>query len=306
VIQYFWITAMVNMRKSMMTESIFLAYNESAYEIMSINNEMPEENDPCFDEKTIILPEDLERYKELINNTIEYYADNHEINIPYYWAIVKQNETETIIDNDLLYLKETKKPAQTYRISSIYPQFPYDLIIEFFGSRWQVPTVVFSTIFVLGFCFIILVTGIIYNARLYYKRRKETDLWMDFIGNMVHEFKTPMATISLASEVMMRADIANNSERVIHYSSLIHKENSHLKDMIDKLLQTISLDVNAMTLNVTPIDIHKEIRKTIEFFSLHIEEKGGTLTTDLKAQNPLISVDKMHVINVIKNLLENA
>jgi two-component system phosphate regulon sensor histidine kinase PhoR len=76
--------------------------------------------------------------------------------------------------------------------------------------------------------------------------------------------------------------------------------------MIDKLLRTISLDVNAMTLNFVPIDIHEEIQKVVEFFSMRIEEKGGSLTTNLKAKNPILSGDKMHVFNVINNLLENA
>ena len=304
-IQYSWITAMIDMRKSMMTESIFLAFNESAYEIIEKNNEMSESNS-FFDESPIIPPENLIIYKPMINNTIQYYADNHEINVSYYWAVVKQNETEKIIDNDMFHLKETKKPVQIYRISSIYSQFPYDLIIELFDFRWQIPSVVYSTIFVFGFCSIILIIGIIYDTRLYYKRQKESDFWMDFIGNMVHEFKTPMATISLASEMMMRPDTINDVERVSRYSSLIYQENGHLRDMIDKLLRTVSLDVDAVMLNFVPINIHEEIKKAVGGFSVRIEEKGGTLTMNLQAKNPDFSGDKMHVFNVINNLMENA
>jgi len=307
VIQYFWVTAMINMRKSMMTESIFLAFNESAYDIIEMNNEMLKKNNQFFDEQdAFVYPEDLIMYKTTINNTIEHYTDNLEVNVLYYWVVVKQNETETLIENDCFYLRNTKTPTQTYRISSIYPQFPYDLIVEFFDIRWQIPNVVYSTIFVLGFCLIILIMGIIYNTRLYYKRQKETDFWMDFIGNMVHEFKTPMSTISLASEMMMRQNTINEPERIVHYSSLIYQENSHLRDMIDKLLRTISLDVNAITLNFVPIDIHEEIQKAVECFSMRIEEKGGTLTVNLKAKNPNLFGDKMHVFNAINNLLENA
>ena len=306
VIQYFWITAMIDMRKSMMKESVFLAFNESALDIVELNNEMLAEHSPFFDDPVIIPPEDLVMYKTMINNTIDYYTDNHEITVPYYWAVVRQNETKPLIENDLLYLKETTTPVQTYRISSIYSQFPYDLIIEFFDFRWQVPNIVYSTIFALGFCFIILIAGIVYNTRLSHKREKETDFWMDFIGNMVHEFKTPMSTISLASEMMMNANTVSKPERIMHYSSLIYKENCHLKDMIDKLLRTVSLDVNAMTLNFTSIDIHDEIQKAVEIFAMRIEEKGGTLTTNLNAKNPILLGDKMHVFNVINNLMENA
>jgi two-component system phosphate regulon sensor histidine kinase PhoR len=307
VIQYFWITAMVDMRKSMMTESIFLAFNEGAYEVIDMYNEIPEDDDNYFPiEQAVVPPEDVADYKAVINNTIKHYMDNNEINVPYYWAVVKRNGTTALIENELFYLKDTETPTQTYRISSMYHQFPYDLIIQFFSSRWQIPGVVYSPIIALGFCFMILVTGILYNTRLYYKRHKESDFWMDFIGNLVHEFKTPMSTISLASEMMMRSNVVSDPERITQYSSLIYKENTHLKEMIDKLLRTISLDVSAMTLNFVPIDIHEEIQKITNSFSLRIEEKGGTLTTILKAKKHIISGDKMHILNVINNLLENA
>ena len=306
VIQYFWITAIIDMRKSMMTESIFLAFNECAHEIIDTDDEMLHEGGLFFIEHSTILPEEIVMNKTMIDNTIKYYMENNEVNVPYYWAVVEQNKTDALIENDRAYLKDTKKPTRSYRISSIYPQFPYDLIIQFFSSRWQVPSVVFSTIFAQGFCLIILVTGIIYNTRLYYKRQKETDSWIDFIGNMVHEFKTPMATISLASEMMMRPNTVNDSDKILQYSSLIYKENYHLRQMIDKLLQTVSLDMNAMTLNFAPVDVHEEIQTITESFSLRVEEKGGKLKTDLNATDTVVSGDKMHIFNVINNLLENA
>ncbi|MCL2041708.1 MAG: HAMP domain-containing histidine kinase [Bacteroidales bacterium] len=307
VIQYFWITAMVDMRKSIMTGSIFLAFNECAYEVIDMYNEISDEEDSYFPiEQEVVPPEDVTIYKEVINNTIKHYMDNNEINVPYYWAVVKRNGSKALIENDHSYLKETKTSAQTYRISSQHHQFPYDLIIQFFNSGWQIPGVVYSTIFVLGFCLMILIIGIIYNTQLYYKKQKETDFWMDFIGNMVHEFKTPMSTISLASEMMMKSNTADNPERITRYSSLIYKENSHLKEMIDKLLRTVSLDMSAMSILFVPIDIHEEIRKITDSFSLRIGEKGGKLTTNLNAENHIISGDKMHIFNVINNLLENA
>jgi two-component system phosphate regulon sensor histidine kinase PhoR len=123
---------------------------------------------------------------------------------------------------------------------------------------------------------------------------------------MVHEFKTPISTISLASEMMTNSNTIQDPQRLTFYSSVIFKENHHLREMIDKLLRTVSLDVGAMALNFTPVDIHEKINKIIELFSLRIEEKGGTLTTDLKAEKFIISGDSMHLLNVISNLLENA
>jgi two-component system phosphate regulon sensor histidine kinase PhoR len=105
---------------------------------------------------------------------------------------------------------------------------------------------------------------------------------------------------------MMNSKTVRDPKKIIQYSSVIYKENRHLKEMIDKLLRTISLDMSAMTLNFAPVDIHEEIRKAIEAFSLRIGEKEGTLTTNLKAKHHVVSGDKMHISNVINNLLENA
>jgi two-component system phosphate regulon sensor histidine kinase PhoR len=306
VIQYFWISAMVNMRKSMMSESIFLAFNESAYEIIGFDKEISDENESANAQKSIILPNKITPYKAMIDNTIRHYFDNHEIDVPYYWAVVERHEMRVVIDNDLAYLQKTKTPGQTYRISSMYYQFPYDLIIVFFSPRWQIPKVVYSTIFILGFCLIILVMGIIYNTRLYYQRQKETESWIDFIGNLVHEFKTPMATISLSSEMMMKSNAIKDSKKIVQYSSVIYKENNHLRKMIDKLLRTIALDMDAMKLDMASVDIHEETQKIIEGCLLRIKDRKGTLTTNLQAENHIIIGDKMHVFNVISNLLENA
>jgi len=307
LIQYFWISAMIDMRKSMMTKSIYLAFNESAYDIIGLYDEKPDDQDrelPCA--KCIVPPEEMINYKSMINNTIKYYMDNYDIDVSYYWAVVDRDGSDVLIENDMFFLNNQAISTQTYRISSMYQQFPYDLVIRFFSNRWQIPKVVYSTIFALGFCFFVLITGILYNTRLYYKRQKDTDFWIDFIGNMIHEFKTPISTISLASEMMMNSKTHQNLERIVHYSSVIYKENHHLKEMIDKLLRTVSLDVGAMALNFVPTDIHEEIQKVTDSFYLRIEEKGGTLKTELKANNSIILGDKMHISNVIANLLENA
>jgi len=307
VIQYFWINATIDMRKSMMTKSIYLAFNECAYDIIGMyeDHSQNEGGDVPFVRRNV-PSEDIGFFKTQINNTIKYYISDYDIDVPYYWAVVERDGMEVLIENEMFYLKDTETPAQTYRISSMFQQFPYDLMIQFFSIRWQRPNIIYSTIFALGLCFIVLISGILYNTRLYYKRQKDTDFWIDFIGNLVHEFKTPISTISLASEMMMDSKNIQNPERIKQYSTAIYKENRYLKEMIDKLLRTISLDVGAMVLNFESVDIHEKIEKVVELFSLRIEEKGGTLTTNLKAKNHFIYSDTMHIFNVIKNLLENA
>ena len=304
IIQNYWMNAIINLRKSIVTENIFMAFNESANEILLSRYE--ENKEGPMPELLDVPVEEMLQYKDLVENTLNYYLTLAEIDVPYYWAVAKRGNTEIIMGNYDQYEGADLKALQAFRASPIYHQMPYELIVRFANSSWQTPSVIFYTMGVSLSCMIILIAGTILNLRLHLKRQRELDFWMDFIGNMVHEFKTPMSSISLASELIMKTNVIHDPERIIQYSSLIYRENSHLKQMIDKLLRAISLDMGVLTLKLSEVDVHQEITYLFEPFSLKAEERGGTLALYLNATNYILNADRMHVINVITNLLDNA
>ncbi|MDR0363694.1 MAG: HAMP domain-containing histidine kinase [Bacteroidales bacterium] len=304
-IQYSWIEAIRDLRKSIITENIFIAFNESANEIITSHFRFSDsENQQDFLYE--VSAEEMSRYEELISAELKYYLENLSIEGDVYWGLVKRGETDILMGNFVQYPEDDIASLPLYRASTIYQQIPYDLIVGFKGLGLRNMRVIYFILFLSIFCFVILLIGTFFNFKLHLKRKKEVDSWIDFIGNMIHEFKTPMSSISLASELIMRPDITNNPNRVVNYASLIYKENLYLKQKMEQLLRSVSLDTQSVHLRLTEVNIHQEIENLVEVFSFKISEKGGELTVNLNASDFIIIGDKMHIFNAISNLLDNA
>lgn len=128
----------------------------------------------------------------------------------------------------------------------------------------------------------------------------------DFINNMTHEFKTPLATISLAVDSINNPVILNNPDKVKRFANIIKQENTRMNGQVEKVLQMAIIDKNDFNLNFTNIDLHDIIEKAVDNIILQIEKKEGEIHTNLKATNHFISGDQTHISNIIYNLLDNA
>jgi two-component system phosphate regulon sensor histidine kinase PhoR len=129
---------------------------------------------------------------------------------------------------------------------------------------------------------------------------------IDFINNMTHEFKTPISTVSLASEAIGRPGILERPGALERYNGMIRDENLRMRRQVEKILQIAQLESGEFDLNRTPVDMHELVRDTAEAFTLQIEDRGGTLELDLLAPRTVVSGDHVHLGNVVGNLLDNA
>ncbi|MCP3893170.1 MAG: HAMP domain-containing histidine kinase, partial [Bacteroides sp.] len=128
----------------------------------------------------------------------------------------------------------------------------------------------------------------------------------DFINNMTHEFKTPIATISLAADSINSPMITSSPDKVRRFASIIKQENTRMNKQVEKVLQMARLDKQDFQVKVTDVDMHEVILRAIENANLQAEKKGGKVVGDLKADNSHIEADLTHISNVINNLLDNA
>lgn len=138
------------------------------------------------------------------------------------------------------------------------------------------------------------------------RQKRLSEVKSDFINNMTHELKTPISTISLSSEVLLRPEIVNEPERLQQYVHIIQHENQRLRNQVDRVLQLAALDKRKMELKEETIDIHQLLKRIIESFSLNIKERGGSLTSDLRATKAEVTGDRVHLTNIFFNLLDNA
>ncbi len=151
-----------------------------------------------------------------------------------------------------------------------------------------------------------IIAAFSYSVFTIIRQRKLSELKNDFINNMTHEFKTPISTISLACQALSDKDIPRSKEMYADYIQIIGDENYRLGEMAEKILQTAILEKGNLHLRAEAIDMHTLISDAIHRIAIQIEIRDGIITQSFKAQHSLIKADKVHLSNVIFNLLDNA
>jgi two-component system phosphate regulon sensor histidine kinase PhoR len=153
---------------------------------------------------------------------------------------------------------------------------------------------------------LVIIAAFSYSVFTIIRQRKLSELKNDFINNMTHEFKTPISTISLACQALSDKDIPRSNEMYNDYIKIIGDENYRLGEMAEKILQTAILEKGNLHLRPEAIDMHSLISDAIHKIAIQIEIRDGVISKSLKAEHPLIKADKVHLSNVIFNLLDNA
>jgi two-component system phosphate regulon sensor histidine kinase PhoR len=163
------------------------------------------------------------------------------------------------------------------------------------------PILLSSTLFtvLILFCFS-------YTVYIIFRQKKVSEMKTDFINNMTHEFKTPIATISLASDSVLSPSIIHDENKVRRFINIIKQENLRMLSQVEKVLQMGQIERNDLNLKLGELDIHELIEDAVVNAGLKVQAKGGSIHTDLRAKDPVILADHTHIGSVINNLLDNA
>lgn len=138
------------------------------------------------------------------------------------------------------------------------------------------------------------------------RQKKIAEIKTDFINNMSHEFKTPLATISVASDSLANDKIATDPDKVKYYSGLIKQENLRMKKQVETVLNMSKLERNEMPLHLKETNVRELIKSIAESFQLIVNERNGRLITEFNATKYNFRVDEFHLSNALINLLDNA
>lgn len=138
------------------------------------------------------------------------------------------------------------------------------------------------------------------------KQKKLSEIKSDFINNMTHEFKTPLATISLAVDALKNEKVINDRTKTEYFSGIIKEENKRMNKQVETILQAALLDKQQLQLNLKTLHAHDLINTAVNNMKLPLEEKQGMLEVSLEADNDFIIADEVHFTNLINNLLDNA
>jgi two-component system phosphate regulon sensor histidine kinase PhoR len=164
------------------------------------------------------------------------------------------------------------------------------------------------TLLIIGAIFftIIIMSAFFITIRALLKQKKLSEIKSDFINNMTHEFKTPLATISLAVDALKNEKVSHDKEKVNYFTGIIKEENKRMNKQVETILQAALLDKRIVELNLKNLHANELIKSALNNIALQVEEKKGKLETNLNATRDLIAADEVHFTNLISNLLDNA
>ncbi|MFI5155845.1 MAG: sensor histidine kinase, partial [Chitinophagales bacterium] len=166
-----------------------------------------------------------------------------------------------------------------------------EMRLKFFG-------VIFFTLVIVA-AFYVTVSALL-------RQKKLSEIKNDFINNMTHEFKTPLATISLAVDALRNEKVAQDKSKSDYFSGIIKEENKRMNKQVELILQAALMDKQELQLNLQPVHVHDMIRDCLENFQLQLHEKKGRSELQLNAKNDLLQADEVHFTNLLTNILDNA
>ena len=153
---------------------------------------------------------------------------------------------------------------------------------------------------------LILLSAFYVTVSALLRQKKLSEIKNDFINNMTHEFKTPLATISLAVDALRNEKVIGNKEKLAYFSGVIKEENKRMNKQVETILQAALSDRQDIQLKLKPIHLHELIHAALENFDLQLEQRNGVANLLLNAKHDIINADEVHFTNLISNLIDNA
>ncbi len=193
-----------------------------------------------------------------------------------------------------------------FSVASLYKPGDYYLSIVFLGKTGFVLGQMKAWLLLSIFFLVVLIISFIWVAFTILRQKKLSEMRTDFINNLTHELKTPIATSSLAAEMILRPEVFSNEEKIKKYAGVILDENLRLQNHVEQVLQVAIFEKGHQHFKYRRTNIHHLLQSVLESFELRISEDNIKIDILLEAERQIVVADKTHMLNVFYNLLDNA
>lgn len=305
--QLFWVKKAFNLQEKQFNERVHVALTNVVEEVQRLNKDSSSIYEPVkqISSNYYLAATNDTLHPYLLETLLSNEFKERNLNSPFEY-VVYDCFTDSIVFGNYVDL-EAETKSMVYRASN---RDKWDKVSHYFGVYFPSKQLyiindmgiwVVSTIFLF---FVILFFS--YTIWVILKQKRLSEVRTDFINNMTHELKTPISTIALSTEVLSNPNITKDPERLSNYAKIIKEESERLKNQVDKVLQMATLDKKRVQLEMKNVNLHKVIEKTAEGFSLILNANEGEIDLSLKASNPIVYGDEMHLTNILFNLVDNA
>lgn len=242
-----------------------------------------------------------------LDSVIAATLKENSVDLPYSYGVLPEKVDST-------FLSQTKL-TDAHLVNSEFKSrlFPNDVFYRHYNLALYFPD---QQIYILKQSAALLTSSLIllvvivgcyaYTVRTVFKQKKFSATLTDFINNMTHEFKTPISTISLASEALSNPSVRGDENKLLRYNRIIQDENLRMRGQVEKILQMAMLEEGDYELNLDHVDAHTIIEKAIQNLFIQIENRYGKITSNLAAAEHVVEADALHLTGIIQNLLDNA
>ncbi|NVO20100.1 MAG: HAMP domain-containing histidine kinase [Bacteroidetes bacterium] len=306
-IQFFWIRNAIELQEEQFDKCVLLSLKSSVNEMYECKNDTCEGSLFCNEEcgKMMMHPQQMIN-KHFIDSLVRAEFRSMGLKEPYVFGIFNPESHKVSWISDQSFEHELLATDHAVSLSCIYRSSATQLGAFFpdENSRAWI-----NILWWLVLCFLliaILVFGLSYTIYSFLKQKKLSEIKSDFVNNMTHEFKTPIATISLASEMLLKPSILAAQDKARKYAGIIFDENQRLRNQVEHILQIAVLDREEFKMRRSETDVHELIEQLAEQYNLLLKEREGRITLDLDATYSVILADPMHLRNILSNLVDNA
>ena len=225
-----------------------------------------------------------------INDDYEMYSKGFEKafwdttnNIRRYFPVLPENELdiEGVVNFEHLVI--------------VVPEFKQQI---WTSLRW---VIIGAVVFML-----VIIAAFYVTVKTLLNQKKLSEIKSDFINNMTHEFKTPLATISLAVDALKNVKVQADQEKSKYFTGIIKEENIRMNKHVETILQAALMEKQELQLHLVPLPVHEIIQNTIDNYALQLNSQEGNVELLLNAKNDVISGDEVHFSNLVSNLVDNA
>jgi len=242
-------------------------------------------------------------FKQL-DQDIRTQLQNNGIDIPYHFTVTTYNGTEIFRcseysdqGKEITYSQQIFTNGSAAKSGYLNVHFP-DINAYIYSSiRFMIPALIFTGVLLVTFLFTIIVI---------FRQKRFSEMRNDFINNMTHELKTPISSISLASQMLSDKSVTKSDDMVSHLGNVISDESKRLRFLVEKVLQMSMFDRKKVAFKMKERDINELVENIANSFSLRVEHTGGKVYTEIEAVESDIFIEETHFSNVIFNLIDNA